>query len=201
MGEDPRGLPNYLMSLMVHVCVVRKGILIVFGDDYDIPNRIGEYFYCYQNPRFFCFSLFVLVITLFCMIMHRDPFSHPHRRQGLHPRRRYHQTILSCPRKTIHLAAWMWGDKPWYGKMLLRPWTCREYCRSNRETSTVCCDATTTKGCCSGVVVSQKGAGGVGNLSSLIIIDPGRLPYLWRGCCVDVCNTCVTVIFYYFFRV
>ena len=61
MGEDPRGLPNYLMSLMVHVCVVRKGILIVFGDDYDIPNRIGEYFYYYQNPRFFVsLSLFLL---------------------------------------------------------------------------------------------------------------------------------------------
>lgn len=41
MGEDPEGVPNNLMPFVAQVCVGRREMLSVFGDDYDTPDGTG----------------------------------------------------------------------------------------------------------------------------------------------------------------
>ena len=41
IGENPRGIPNNLMPLMLDVATGRRDELSVFGDDYDTPDGTG----------------------------------------------------------------------------------------------------------------------------------------------------------------
>ena len=41
IGEDPRGIPNNLMTFITQVAVGRREKLNVFGDDYDTPDGTG----------------------------------------------------------------------------------------------------------------------------------------------------------------
>ena len=41
IGENPRGIPNNLMPLMLDVAIGKRDELLVFGDDYDTPDGTG----------------------------------------------------------------------------------------------------------------------------------------------------------------
>ena len=41
IGEDPRGIPNNLMTFISQVAIGRREYLNVFGDDYDTPDGTG----------------------------------------------------------------------------------------------------------------------------------------------------------------
>ena len=41
IGENPRGIPNNLMPLMLDVATGKRDELLVFGDDYDTPDGTG----------------------------------------------------------------------------------------------------------------------------------------------------------------
>ena len=41
IGEDPKGIPNNLMPLMLEVAIGKRDALSVFGDDYDTPDGTG----------------------------------------------------------------------------------------------------------------------------------------------------------------
>ena len=41
IGEDPMGIPNNLMPFVAQVCVGRRPLLSIFGDDYPTPDGTG----------------------------------------------------------------------------------------------------------------------------------------------------------------
>ena len=41
IGENPKGIPNNLMPLMLDVAIGKRGELLVFGDDYNTPDGTG----------------------------------------------------------------------------------------------------------------------------------------------------------------
>jgi UDP-glucose 4-epimerase len=41
IGEDPQGIPNNLMPFIAQVCVGRRNVLSIFGNDYDTPDGTG----------------------------------------------------------------------------------------------------------------------------------------------------------------
>ena len=41
IGENPKGMPNNLMPLMLDVAIGKRENLLVFGDDYDTPDGTG----------------------------------------------------------------------------------------------------------------------------------------------------------------